>query len=108
MHVNSLCACLHSEAMKGSSSLSSFHLLILSRLSTSPVWAQLMLTVPAWGTRSLYLQNGAPFHRVRAHSLTGAQNNYDSSFLLKLYFTGLPWPHTNSTKERWLKLCQVQ
>jgi hypothetical protein len=57
--------------MKGYSSLTSCHLLILSRLSTSPVWAQLMLTVPAWGTRSLYLQNGAPLHRVHAHSLTG-------------------------------------
>ncbi len=33
MHVNSLCACSHSEAMKGSSS---FRLLILSRLLASP------------------------------------------------------------------------
>jgi hypothetical protein len=43
MHVNSLCACLHSEAMKGTSS---FRLLILSRLLASPVWAQLTLTDP--------------------------------------------------------------
>jgi hypothetical protein len=41
MQVNSLCACSHSEAMKGSSSL---RLLILSRLLASPVWAQLTLT----------------------------------------------------------------
>jgi hypothetical protein len=74
MHVNSLCACSHSEAMKGSSSLTSCRLLILSRLLASPVWAQLMLTDPTWGARSLYLQNGDPFHRVRAHSLTGVQN----------------------------------
>jgi hypothetical protein len=58
--------------MKGSSSLC---LLILSRLLTSPVWAQLMLTDPTWGTRSLYLQNGNPLHRVHSHSLTRAQNN---------------------------------
>jgi hypothetical protein len=72
MHVNSLCACSHSEAMKGSSSS---RLLILSRLLASPVWAQLALTDPIWGARSLYLQNGVPSHRVRAHSLTGVQNN---------------------------------
>jgi hypothetical protein len=46
MHINSLCACSHSEAMKGSSSL---RLLILSRLLASPVWAQLTLTDPTWG-----------------------------------------------------------
>jgi hypothetical protein len=34
-----------------------------------------MLFVPAWGTWPLSLQNGAPFHRVRAHSLTGIRNN---------------------------------
>jgi hypothetical protein len=72
MHVKSLCACSHSEAMKGSSSL---RLPILSRLLASPVWAQLTLTDPTWGARSLYLQNGDPFHRVCAHSLTGVQNN---------------------------------
>jgi hypothetical protein len=47
----------------------------LSCLSTSPVWAQLTLIVPAWGTQSPYLQNGTPLHRVRTHSLTGVQNN---------------------------------
>jgi hypothetical protein len=73
MHVNSLCACSHSEAMKGSSSL---RLLILSCLLASPVWAQLMLSDPTWGARSLYLQNGDPFHRVHAHSLTEVQNSY--------------------------------
>jgi hypothetical protein len=70
MHVNSLCACSHSEAMKGSS----LCLLILSRLLASPVWAQLTLTDPTWGARSFYLQNGGPFHRVHAHSLAGVQN----------------------------------
>ncbi len=30
--------------------------------------------VPAWGTRSLSLQNGAPIHGVPAHSLTGIRN----------------------------------
>ncbi len=78
MHVNSLCACLHSEAMKGSSSL---RLLILSHLLASPVWAQLTLTDPTWGARSLYLQNGDPFHRVRAHSLTGVQNSYAANLI---------------------------
>jgi hypothetical protein len=43
MHVNSLCACSHSEAMEA---LSSLRLLILSRLLASPVWAQLTLTHP--------------------------------------------------------------
>ncbi len=62
MHVNSLCACSHPEAMKG---LSSFRLLILSRLLASPVWAQLTLTDPNWGPRSLHLQNGGPSHRMR-------------------------------------------
>ncbi len=42
----------------------------------SPVWAQLTLFVPAWGTRPPSLQDGAPIHRVRAHSLTGIRNTY--------------------------------
>jgi hypothetical protein len=46
MHINSLCACSHSEAIKGSSSL---RLLILSHLLASPVWAQLTLTDPTGG-----------------------------------------------------------
>jgi hypothetical protein len=75
MHINLLCACWHLEAMKGSSSLSSCCLLILSRLLSSLVWAQLTLSVPAWGIRSPLSQNGAPIHRVRAHSLTGSRNN---------------------------------
>jgi hypothetical protein len=62
--------------------LTSCHLLILSRLSSSPVWAQLTLFVPAWGTRSLSFQNGAPLHRVRARSLTGIQNNLDCYYWL--------------------------
>ncbi len=72
MHINSLCACSHSEAMKGSSSL---RLLILSHLLASPVWAQLTLTDPNWGAWSLHFQNGDLFHRVRAHSLARVQNN---------------------------------
>jgi hypothetical protein len=71
MHINSLCACSHSEAMKGSSSL---YLLILSRLLTSPVWAQLTFTDPNWGARSLHFQNGDPFYRVCAQSLARVQN----------------------------------
>jgi hypothetical protein len=78
MHVNSLCACSHPEAMKGSSSL---RLLILLRLLTSPFWAQLTLTDPTWGARSLHLQNGCPIHRVRAHSLTRAQNTSGANSL---------------------------
>jgi hypothetical protein len=66
MHVNLLCACWHLEAMKGSSSLTSCCLLILSRLSSSLIWAQLTLLVPAWGTRSPPFQDGAPIYRVRA------------------------------------------
>jgi hypothetical protein len=38
VHINSLCACWHPEAMKGSSSLSSCHLLILPRI-TSPLFS---------------------------------------------------------------------
>jgi hypothetical protein len=74
--MNLLCASSHSEVMKVSSSLTSCHLHILSRLSSSLIWAQLTLSVPAWGTRSLSLQDGAPIHRVRAHSLTGIQNTF--------------------------------
>ncbi len=61
--------------MKGSSSLTSCHLLILSRPLPSLIWAQLTLLVPALGIRSPLPQNGAPIHRVRAHSLTGIQNS---------------------------------
>ncbi len=42
-----------------------------------------MLLVPAWGTRSPSLQDGAPIHRVRAHSLTGIRN---STLYLHLYY----------------------
>jgi hypothetical protein len=80
MHVNLLCTCWHLEAMKGSSSLNSCRLLILSRLSSSLIWAQLTLLVPARGTRSTSFQDGAPIHRVRAHSLTGIRNNYIQLF----------------------------
>jgi hypothetical protein len=74
MHVNLLCACWHLEAMKGLSSLTSCRLLILSRLSSSLIWAQLTLLVPTWGTRSPSFQDGTPIHRVRAHSLTEIRN----------------------------------
>ncbi len=70
-----LCACWHLEAMKGLSSLTSCLLLILSRPLSSLVWAQLTLLVPALGIRSPLSQNGAPIHRVRAHSLTGIWNS---------------------------------
>ncbi len=83
MHVNLLCACWHLEAMKGSSSLTSCRLLILSRLSSSLIWAQLTLLIPAWGTRSPSLQDGAPIHRVRAHSLTGIRNRAKHFFSVK-------------------------
>ncbi len=76
MHVNLLGACWHLEAMKGSSSLTSCSLLILSRLSFSLIWAKLTLLVPALGTQSPSLQNGDPIHRVRACSLTGIRNSY--------------------------------
>ncbi len=78
MHTNLLCACWHLEAMKGSSSLTSCCLLILSRLLSSLVWAQLTLLVPTLGIRSPFPQDGAPIHRVRAHSLTGIRNKYRS------------------------------
>jgi hypothetical protein len=74
MHTNLLCACWHLEAMKGSSSLTSCHLLILSRLLSSLIWAQLTLLVPALGIRYPFPQNGSPIHRVRANSLTGIRN----------------------------------
>jgi hypothetical protein len=78
-----LCACWHLEAMKGSSSLTSCRLLILSRLLPSLIWAQLTLLVPALGIRSPLPQNGTPIHRVRAHSLTGIRNSRDlGKFLL--------------------------
>jgi hypothetical protein len=75
MHTNLLCACWHLEAMKGSSSLTSCCLLILSRLPSSFVRAQLTLLVPAVGIRPPFPQYGVPIHWVRAHSLTGIRNN---------------------------------
>jgi hypothetical protein len=83
MHINLLCACWHLEAMKGSSSLSSCRLLILSRLLFSLVWAQLTLPVPALGIQSPLSQDGAPIHWVRAHSLTGIRNKPDGGFLVR-------------------------
>jgi hypothetical protein len=90
-----LCACWHLEAMKGPSSLTSCRLLILSRLHSSLIWAQLTLLVPALGFLYPLPQNGAPIHRVRAHSLTGIRNKYllkrasvKKSQILKHFFTG--------------------
>ncbi len=62
--------------MKGSSSLTSCCLLILSRLLSSLILVQLTLLAPALGIRSPLPQNGAPIHRVRAHSLTGIRNTH--------------------------------
>ncbi len=61
--------------------------LVTSRLSSSLIWAQLTLFVPAWGTRSPSLQDGIPIHRVHgpAHSLTGIQNT-NSKFSHSSYF----------------------
>jgi hypothetical protein len=56
-----LCACWHLEAMKGSSSLTSCRLPILSRLSSSLIWAQLTLLVPTSGVRSPLSKMATPF-----------------------------------------------
>ncbi len=58
---NLLCACWHPEAMKGSSSLTSCRLLILSRLVLSLVWAQLTLLVPALGSGPPFPKMAPPF-----------------------------------------------
>jgi hypothetical protein len=85
VHTNLLCACWHLEAMKGSSSLTSCRLLILSRLPSFFIWAQLTLLVPALGIRSPLPQNGAPIHRVRTYSLTGIRNNYNVIIYILLH-----------------------
>jgi hypothetical protein len=72
MHINSLCACWHSEAVKGSSSLFSRRLLI-SLWVTSPLFLCPELTdapCPYYGGSVLLPQNGALIHRVRTHSLS--------------------------------------
>jgi hypothetical protein len=74
MHTNLLCACWHLETMKGSSSLTSCCLLILSRLPSSFVRAQLTPLVPAVGIRPPFPQYGVPIHWVRAYSLPGIRN----------------------------------
>ncbi len=73
-----LCACWHLEAMKGSSSLTSCRLLILSRPLSSLIWAQLPLLVPALGIRSPLSQNGAPIHRSVHTPLPGSGTPRDS------------------------------
>jgi hypothetical protein len=88
MHTNLLCACWHLEAMKGSSSLTSCHLLIPSRLPSSFVWAQLTLPVPGLGIRPPFPQYGVPIHWVHAHSLTGIRNNRYFVYNLKIHG---PW-----------------
>ncbi len=98
MHTNLLCACWHLEAMRGSSSLTSCRLLILSRLLSSLVWAQLLLLVPTLGIRSPLPQDGATIHRVRAHSLSGIRNTYlAGSHVLK------SWPgiRLREREKRW-------
>ncbi len=80
MHVNSLCACWHSKAVKESSSSSSCRLLI-SLWVTSPLFLCPELTdAPChyYGARSPLPQYGALIHRVRTHSLLRVQDNmYD-------------------------------
>jgi hypothetical protein len=63
VHINSLCACWHPEAMKRSSSSSSGCLLILPLISllSSLVWSQLTLLVPALGLRLPPPQMAPPF-----------------------------------------------
>ncbi len=59
----------------------------VSRLIPFPVRAQLTLFVPAFGTGSPFPQNGAPIHRVCAHSLTRVHDNY------YYYYRGRPADH---------------
>ncbi len=68
------------------SSLTFCCLLILSHLVPSLIWVQLTLLVPALGIRSPLPQDGAPIHRVRAHSLTGIRNNGLRSLSMKLTY----------------------
>ncbi len=56
----------------------------VSRLISFLVRAQLTLLVPAFEVWSPFPQNGAPIHRVRAHSLTGVHDSYT---VLVLYWT---------------------
>jgi hypothetical protein len=72
----SLCARWHPEAMKGLSSLTSCRLLVLSRLLSSLIWAQLTPFVPALRIQPPLPQNGIPIHRVRAYSLPVIRNRY--------------------------------
>jgi hypothetical protein len=102
MHTNLLCACWHLEAMKGSSSLTSCRLLILSRLPSSFVWAQLTLLVPTLGIRPLFSQDDVPIHWVRAHSLTGIRNKYNIN--LTIYRPGRNNLKSNSSGEFFLKI----
>jgi hypothetical protein len=78
MHVNSLCACWHSEAVKESSSSSSRRLLI-SLWITSPLFLCPELTdapCPHYGGSVPPLpQYGALIHRVRTHSLLRVQDS---------------------------------
>jgi hypothetical protein len=76
--------------MKGSSSLTSCRLLILSSLHSPLIWAQLTLLVPALGVRSPLPQNGAPIHRVRAHSLIGMRNT-PLARIRWIHARGLSW-----------------
>ncbi len=86
VHVNLLCACWHSEAVKGSSSLSSRRLLI-SLWVTSLLFLCPELTdapYPYYGARSPFSQNGALIHRVRTHSLSRVQ---DSGIIFKKHIS---------------------
>ncbi len=65
----------------------------------------------AWGTRSPSFQDGAPIHRVRAHSLTGIRNIYfccKKIFLLGLAISGKPWQSSLQSLSLWLVPLQLE
>jgi hypothetical protein len=61
MHINLLCACWHLEAMKGSSSLTSCRLPILSRLSSSLIRLNWRSLFPPWGSGPPLFKMATPF-----------------------------------------------
>jgi hypothetical protein len=85
---HSLCACWHLKAVKGSSSrpVAVFSSHRVSRLISVSVWAQLTLLVPTFGAGPSLPQNGAPIHRVRAHSLSRVHDKYVWSDCFLFFF----------------------
>ncbi len=75
VHINLLCACWHSEAVKGSSSLSSRRLLISLWVTSSLFLCPEPTDAPCpyLRIRPPLPQDGAPIHRVRTHSLSGSK-----------------------------------